>query len=56
MMTQSISLTITLDDPTELPRVFEVLSRAAAGLLLDGVESSIHAHQFDLSEITDTED
>lgn len=41
----AVTLLVETDDPTHLPRVFEVLSRAAAGLLLDGIESHLIADQ-----------
>jgi hypothetical protein len=50
----SISLTVTVSTPNNVPRILEVLARASGGLLLDGIESSIYSHQFDDAEI-DTE-
>lgn len=50
---RSISLTVDVENDADLPRVLEVLARAAAGLLLDGLESRIYAHQFDPAEIED---
>lgn len=51
---RSISLTVDLNDDTDVMRVVEVLARAAGGLLLDGIESRIYGHQYDDAEL-DTE-
>lgn len=50
---RSVSLTVDVEHDAHLPTVLEVLARAAAGLLLEGVEARIHSFQFDQSEIDD---
>jgi hypothetical protein len=48
---RSISLTVDVAQDNDLPRVLDVLARAAAGLLLEGIDTRIHSFQFDDSDV-----
>jgi hypothetical protein len=51
MTVRTISLTADIKHPHDVPKIVEVLGRACAGLLLDGIESTVYSHQFDDAEL-----
>lgn len=48
---RTVSLTVDVAQDSDMPRVLEVLARAAAGLILEGVDARIHAYQFDDADV-----
>lgn len=49
-LSQTISLTVDVKNSTELYKAMEVLSRAAAGLQMDNIDSRLHCYTFDHEE------
>lgn len=43
-MARTISLSVDVDDDMELPKVMEILSRHACGLIMEGLDVRIFAY------------
>ena len=44
---RSIVLSVTLEQDSQVVKILEVLGRAMAGLLLDGIEAKIYAYEYE---------
>lgn len=42
-MNRTVSLSVDVQDDSDLPRVMEVMGRAAAGLILEGIDARIYS-------------
>ena len=46
-MKRTITLSVQVEAPAQIPTIAEVLARAMAGLLMDGIEASIYSYEED---------
>lgn len=52
---RTISLTVDAQRDEDVPRVMEVFARAAAGLLLEGIDARFHSYRYDDEEAEATD-